>query len=95
MSLRELVLELCRGNPGCMRTLIELGTEKLDRLEKLRDLGYKRSFVWLIRKDLLRGDLDRFKELLDNDELKAEVDRAREENGPFAKWWRHAEVNDV
>ncbi|KKN06188.1 hypothetical protein LCGC14_1079950 [marine sediment metagenome] len=89
MSLRELVLDLCGGNPGCLKTLMELGAEKLDRLVKLRDLGYKGPFIWLLRKDLLDMDMDRFKELLDNDELKAEVERAIKENGAFARQWRY------
>lgn len=89
MSLRQLVLDLCEGNPGCIRTMMELGAEKLDRLVKLRDLGYKGPFIWLLRKDLLGGDMVRFKGLLDSDELEAEVERALKENEAFARQWRY------
>ncbi len=91
-SLKKLVLDLCGGNPGCIRTLAEIGAERLDRLVKIRDLGYKGPFIWLIRKDLLGGDLVRFGNLLDNDELEAVIERRLEEDENFARQWRYHEA---
>lgn len=93
MSLRELVLSICGGNPGCIRVLSELAATKLDRLIKLRDLGYRGPFIWLIYKDLLGGDLEKMKKLLDSNQLADEIERRIQEDENFARQWRYHEEN--
>ena len=58
------------------------------RVSKLEDLGYRRSLIWLIYKDLLGNDLERMGTLLDNNHLADEIERRIHEDEEFAKQWR-------
>lgn len=87
---KELVLRICRGNPGCIRVIMELlaTPNGASRVSKLEDLGYRRSLIWLIYKDLLGNDLERMGTLLDNNHLADEIERRIHEDEEFAKQWR-------
>lgn len=87
---KKLVLRVCGGNPGCIRVITELlatpnGDSRVDKLEELR---YRRSLIWLIYKDLLGHDLERMGTLLDNNQLADEVERRIQDDENFARQWR-------
>jgi len=65
------------------------------RVAKLEELGYKRSLVWLIYKDLLGHDLEKMGTLLDNNQLADEIERRVEEDEGFARLWRYHVKEDV
>lgn len=90
---REQVLRICGGNPGCIRVVAELlaSPNGASRVTKLEELGYKRSLIWLIYKDLLDYDLERLGDLLDNNKLADEIERRIQEDEHFAKEWRYSE----
>ena len=53
MSERDLVVELCRGNPGALRVSMELiKSGHRETAEKLLTLGIVGPRVWLCYKDL-------------------------------------------
>lgn len=87
---KKLVLRICGGNPGCIRVITELlaGPNGASRVDKLEELGYIRSLIWLIYKDLLGHDLERMGTLLDHNQLADEVERRIHEDEKFAKQWR-------
>lgn len=89
----EQVLRICGGNPGCIRVVVELLSTPngAARVSKLEELGYKRSRIWLIYKDLLGNDLERMGALLDSDQLAEEIERRIQEDEDFAKEW-HREI---
>lgn len=86
-------LEICRGNPGCIRVLGQIVrmVNGDARIAKLHDLGYRGPLIWLIYKDLLGEDLNKMGELLDNNQLGDEIERRIQEDEHFAKGWRYHE----
>jgi len=87
---KELVLRICGGNPGCIRVITELlaTPNGASRVDKLEELEFRRSLIWLIYKDLLGHDLERMGNLLDNNQLADEVERRIHEDENFARQWR-------
>ncbi|MCK4964095.1 MAG: hypothetical protein KAS54_03360 [Dehalococcoidia bacterium] len=87
---KELVLRICGGNPGCIRVITQLlaGPNGESRVDKLEELRYRRSLIWLIYKDLLGNDLERMGTLLDNNQLGDEVERRIQNDENFARQWR-------
>ena len=57
-------------------------------MDKLEELGYRRSLIWLIYKDLLGNDLEKMGTLLDNNQLGDEVERRIQDDENFARQWR-------
>jgi len=100
---KEQVLRICGGNPGCIRVVTQLLSmstgatpqTQTPRIDKLEELGYRRSLIWLIYKDLLDGDLNRMGELLDNNQLADEIERRIQEDENFAKQWRYHEEHEA
>jgi len=90
---KKLVLRVCGGNPGCIRVITQLlaSLNGESRVDKLEELGYRRSLIWLIYVDLLDHDLGRMETLLDNNQLADEVERRIHEDENFAKAWRYHE----
>ncbi len=93
---RQRALRICGGNPGCILVITELlaTPNGIWRVDKLEDLGYRRSLIWLIYKDLLGHDLERMGTLLDNNQLADEVERRIQEDEKFAKQWRREPSRD-
>ena len=93
---KKLILRVCGGNPACIRVITQLlaTLNGASRVDKLEELGYIRSLIWLIYKDLLGHDLERMGTLLDNNQLADEIERRIHEDENFAKQWRYHEERE-
>ena len=97
MSAMDVVLRIAGGNPGAMTVVMKLLTHKDGgkRVIKLEELGYKRSLIWLIYKDLLGGDITRMEYHIDEGTLGDAIKKKMSESESFHRAWTYHVERDV
>lgn len=69
MSLEDVILEMCEGNPGGLNVMMsmmhQLGTmDAVRNILLLDDMDIRGSQIWVAYKDHCGGDMDKFTKLI-------------------------------